>query len=288
MFNSNLRKEMVENYTNTVKRYRKTAKKLEINSKKLYEVRLEVIESIKIVEEYINNLANTPKEFEKIINEINIEFSNFNYKLEEIKKAEKEVQLSSAGTGVGVTLTGFGLAVATLGPTAAMGYATTFGIASTGTAISSLYGAAGTNAALAYIGGGALSVGGGGIAAGTTFLSLAGPIGWSLAGGMLLISAGTAYFSNSKNKEIAEEAIRERMKIEEIIRKFLKMYEEIESLIEITKNQIQGIREINRTLKKNNYNDFSLEEKYCVGILVNSTLTLAQLINKEVKIDEEE
>ena len=38
-----------------------------------------------------------------------------------------------------------------------MGVATTFGVASTGTAISALSGAAATNAALAWLGGGALA-----------------------------------------------------------------------------------------------------------------------------------
>ena len=41
----------------------------------------------------------------------------------------------------------WGVAVVTMGPTVAMGVATTFGVASTGTAISALSGAAATNAA---------------------------------------------------------------------------------------------------------------------------------------------
>ena len=52
---------------------------------------------------------------------------------------------------------GAGVAVVALGHTAAMGIATTFGVASTGTAISTLSGAAATNAALAWLGGGALA-----------------------------------------------------------------------------------------------------------------------------------
>ena len=52
------------------------------------------------------------------------------------------------------------------------GIATTFGVASTGTAISTLSGAAATNAALAWLGGGALAAGGGGMAAGEAFLTL--------------------------------------------------------------------------------------------------------------------
>ena len=91
----------------------------------------------------------------------------------EYKKAEvKAAGQCAAGVGAGV-------AVVTLGPTAAMGIATTFGVASTGTAISALSGAAAANAALAWLGGGALAVGGGGMAAGSAFLALAGPVGWT-------------------------------------------------------------------------------------------------------------
>ena len=57
-----------------------------------------------------------------------------------------------------------------MGPTAAMGVATTFGVASTGTAIATLSGAAATNATLAFLGGGSLAVGGLGIAGGMAVL----------------------------------------------------------------------------------------------------------------------
>ena len=61
-------------------------------------------------------------------------------------------------------------------------------MASTGTVISTLSGAAATNAALAWLGGGALAAGGGGMAAGEAFLALAGPVGWAIAGVALLVS----------------------------------------------------------------------------------------------------
>lgn len=77
-----------------------------------------------------------------------------------------------------------------------MGIATTFGVASTGTAISALSGAAAANAALAWLGGGALAVGGGGMAAGSAFLALAGPVGWTIAG--LSIIASGLVFSEPK------------------------------------------------------------------------------------------
>ena len=52
-----------------------------------------------------------------------------------------------------------------LGPSEAIGIAITFEVASTGTAISTLSGAAATNVALVWLGGGALAAGSGGIAA---------------------------------------------------------------------------------------------------------------------------
>ena len=97
-----------------------------------------------------------------------------------------------------------GVAVVTMGPTAAMGIATTFGAASTGTAISTLSGAAATNAALAWLGGGALAAGGGGMAAGNAFLALAGPVGWAIAG-VSLLGAGFFLWKSTRDKKRLED-----------------------------------------------------------------------------------
>lgn len=65
-----------------------------------------------------------------------------------------------------------------------------FGVASTGTAISTLSGAAASNAALAALGGGAVAVGGGGVALGTVMLGglVAGPA--ITVGGLTLANKG--------------------------------------------------------------------------------------------------
>ena len=104
---------------------------------------------------------------------------------------KKEKNVATVGSGVGVS-------IAALGPTAAMGVATTFGVASTGTAISALSGAAATNAALAWLGGGALAAGGGGVAAGNALLALAGPVGWAIAG-VALVTSGILYWITKSN-----------------------------------------------------------------------------------------
>ena len=67
---------------------------------------------------------------------------------EKIEADYKKTTVKTAGKGAAGV--GAGVAVVTMGPTAAMGVATTFGVASTGTAISSLSGVAATNAALAW------------------------------------------------------------------------------------------------------------------------------------------
>lgn len=120
---------------------------------------------------------------------------------EKIEKDYKSASIKNAGAGAAGI--GAGVAVVTLGPTAAMGIATTFGVASTGTAISSLSGAAATNAALAWLGGGALAAGGGGMTAGNAFLALAGPVGWAMAG-VAIITSGIMFWKFTRNKKKIE------------------------------------------------------------------------------------
>jgi len=93
---------------------------------------------------------------------------------EEIKNLEKSVELSLE------VLEGLakGIASGALTALGAYGGVSMLATASTGAAISTLSGAAATNATLAWLGGGSIAAGGGGIAAGTFALSglLAGPV----------------------------------------------------------------------------------------------------------------
>ena len=151
----------------------------------LYRERTRAVDMIDHVESLINSIANRPKEFDTDIAEIKMKRKSF-VDVCEFAKAELEAAKKSAlGAGAGVAA---GAAIVSVAPTAAMWVATTFGTASTGTAISALSGAAATNAALAWLGGGALAAGGGGMAAGQAFLALAGPVGWGVAGVTLLSS----------------------------------------------------------------------------------------------------
>lgn len=138
------------------------------------------------------------QEYEKL-KEIRL---NWKQQAEKIERDYENIAAKNASTGVvGV---GVGLGLASLGPTAAMGFATTFGVASTGTAISALSGAAATNAALAWLGGGAIVAGGGGMLIGKALLALAGPVGVGIAVAAL-VGSGIMFWIGKKDKERLED-----------------------------------------------------------------------------------
>ena len=286
LFNSKLRQEAVDGYNEAISCYNEEADSLANKSIELYQVRDKAIKVVKIVEERINKLANKPKEFETKLEAIDVEIQNFEDKQIAISQSIKEAELASGSTAATASLSALGVTVATLGPTAAMGVATTFGVASTGTAISSLTGAAANSAALAWLGGGSVAAGGGGVAAGNAFLALAGPVGWGIAGAMLTASVGAGVVANRKNEEVAKEAIEEQKKVELLARQLKEKVIEVTELIELTEKQTEGIYLANLSLTGMDYSLFTEDEKYQAGALVNSTLSLTAMVNKEIRINE--
>lgn len=286
LFNSKLRQEAVDGYNEAISYYNEEADSLANKSIELYQVRDKAIKVVKIVEERINKLANKPKEFETKLEAIDVEIQNFEDKQIAISQSIKEAELASGSTAATASLSALGVTVATLGPTAAMGVATTFGVASTGTAISSLSGAAANSAALAWLGGGSVAAGGGGVAAGNAFLALAGPVGWGIAGAMLTASIGAGVVANRKNEEVAKEAIEEQKKVELLARQLKEKVIEVTELIELTEKQTEGIYLANLSLTGMDYSLFTEDEKYQAGALVNSTLSLTAMVNKEIRINE--
>lgn len=151
-------------------------------------------------------MANTPHEFRKTVREVSLSIKEFNDAVR-IEKENNDNNIKGFGMAGAVA----GGAIVALGPTAAMAIATTFGTASTGTAIAALSGVAAKSAALAWLGGGALAAGGGGMAAGNALLALAGPIGWGIAG---TLAVGGGLFATFKNKAAAEKAHKVTLEIE--------------------------------------------------------------------------
>lgn len=93
---------------------------------------------IELVELLVNSVANTPKSFEVAFDEIDVNKAQFLEAEEFARKNLEAARKSATIAGTGITA---GAAVASMAPSAALWVATTFGTASTGTAISTLSGA---------------------------------------------------------------------------------------------------------------------------------------------------
>src|SRR5690554_3452794 len=80
VFSSKLRKQAIDDYNLTVIRYEEVALNLEKATLDLFNKRLEAVELVKTVEHHINQLANTPKEFNVYLKKIALEIDTFQHK----------------------------------------------------------------------------------------------------------------------------------------------------------------------------------------------------------------
>ncbi len=311
MFNSNLKKEWLARLENIQNEYKSEMAEAQESTIELFQTRKNAIVAIKQVENFINTIANTPKEYDVKLQRVNLSIQEFTDLISLKDEGESAAKIGGSVAGAGALA---GAGVAALGPTAAMAIATTFGTASTGTAIASLSGAAATNAALAWLGGGVAAAGGGGLAAGNALLALAGPVGWIIGGAAL---AGGALFASSKNKKIAEEAERNVYKIKEQINYIIttrteilapqrltnehsiSLFEELNRAAELVNKSVHKIKFIDKikyfflrlvrkevreiaVTRTKSYSDFDSDLKKELGTLVNNTLSLAALIEKKI------
>lgn len=266
------REKLDDQLRTAVNEYNEAYTMLSDHGTKLFNQRERSIDLLGNVENLINSVANHPKEFDADIAEIRVKKQEFrdvcDFAKEELSAAKK----SAAGAGAGVA---GGMAVASVAPSAAMWIATTFGTASTGTAISSLSGAAATKAALAWIGGGALSAGGGGVAAGQAFLAMTGPIGWSIAGATLLTSI--VLFANKKIKLDKEK----KEEIEAVLTNTEQLKEtdaKLDALLEKTDDVRQGLSDqYTKAMQHFGKNFLEIDEagQMLLGTIVNNAKALA-------------
>jgi hypothetical protein len=282
MLNGDLKKEAITKLEESIERNSRLVKIVQDKAANLFVLRQRSSEQIiGEVQNYVNTLTNTPKEFDKSFSEYHVVFEVFTEMLNAIRFKGTEIDSDFGTTATAGVLAGVGTAA--LAPTAAMAVATTFGAASTGTAIASLGGAAATNAALAWLGGGALVAGGGGMAGGSALLALAGPIGWAIGGAAVV---GGGLIARSKNEELAKEANQKRKKVEIETAQLKASEVEVNSLLTITNQHINGVSTIFSKLHNNtpnNYQSFSSEQKSDLVALVNHIQSLSKLLNKKVK-----
>ena len=282
MFNVELKKEALRIHEETLVRYNNSYEKMKNECENLYNVRGQAIKVIKMNQNVINSIANTPKEFDTTLGKIGKELTKFNDSEEYAKKAY------NASVQAGINIAGgaaAGLGVASMAPTALMSIATTFGTASTGTAISTLSGCVAQKAALAWIGRtfAGFAAEGAGMAAGQAFLALAGPIGW----GITAVSTGASLISlSNKNKELADKAVNEAKEISIARESLDEVSEKVNSLraktgilyTDMDKQRAKILKFLNA-----DYLSLEDEDKYFLGTLVNNTLSLSVLLNETVQ-----
>ena len=283
MFNNNLKKEALKIHEKTLAEYNASYGIMGKSCELLYEIRGKSVELIKLVQEVVNSIANTPKQFDTELGKIGKELTKFK-ETEQYAKEAYDASLKAGVNIVGGTTAGIG--IASMAPTALMSIATTFGTASTGTAISALSGAAAQKAAMAWIGrtfAGFAVKEGAGMAAGQAFLALAGPIGW----GITAASTGISLISlTNKNKDVAEKAVKEAKEIAKAREALDETTEKINALKSKTDRLFDDMnREKSKIMSFMNLDYLSLreEDKLFLGTLVNHTLSLSQLLNETIE-----
>lgn len=283
MLNFDAKRQALERLKLAAERYHKRLPEVIEAAGTLHEQRVETSHRvIAAIETYVNELANSPKSFDKSVKTFRVAVDRFDGVITSLRSEDVDANVRG-GVGAGASV-GLGAATMAIAPAAAMGIATTFGTASTGTAIAALSGAAQVNAALAWLGGGALAAGGGGMAAGGNVLAaLGGPVGWGIGAVAL---AGTAAWTNHKNAEIAVRANKEALKVQAKVRALEGARTEIDRLSRLTAEHAGGTERQLAWLRENaprNYRQFNRAAKQEVAALVNNVQALSKLLNTQVQ-----
>lgn len=263
----------------TINNYNCIYSNMKGNGETLHMDRVRSCDLIDNIKNLINSIANHPKEFDTSITEIEIYASAFTQECKFAQQELKAARESAAGALAGGTS---GAAIAAVTPAAAMWIATTFGTSSTGTAISTLSGAAATKAALAWLGGGSIAAGGGGVAAGESLLAMAGPIGIGVAAVTILTTVvlfETKKMSiNKKRKEMIQYILQNTEIVKESFLKITALLEENEKLYaEIGKYYTDSLPAYG-----NDYTTLDDSMKLRLGSLVNDTKAMAACIGKTI------
>lgn len=263
-------RDIVDNARNRIKKSREeTSYYIENLGREKLEISANELSKFIRIFSHIKNIDSSEIDILDEIKNINL----FEEKIKEIEKVSLKAKdilgQGIAGVGAGALL-GWG----TYGGVMALG------TASTGTAIGGLSGVAATNATLAWLGGGSLAAGGGGMALGSMVLGgvIAGPA--LLLSGSLLSSKAKENLNNAYSNLSEAKAFESKIELGIAKMKYIS-----QTTIQIT-NVLRKVRiQLNKAnyqvyliAKKNkNWATFSSEEKKMVAI----SLKLAQL-SKEI------
>lgn len=263
--------------------YKKRCNEVLAHSGVLYKARQEAMEQLKACDAYMQALTNCPAEFGRTGKTIQKSYQEFEKELQKLqKKAEKSGKSSvdkalTMGTAAGV---GAGL----FGADLMLAAATTFGTTAAGMSISSLSGAAATNAILAWLGGGTLAAGGAGVVGGEILLSLVGPVGIGCAIVCLVAKGVKVNFDNKNQALNAEKDAKKRM---EALNRLDRIDRNVDSLLRKTKVQsrtVAGNLAAVKRIRKNDYSRFSDREAEQLRLMLNNAQTLASLVTEKISL----
>lgn len=277
IFNSKAKEKAIQELENVSREYVSTGRLVNIEAQSLYNQKKKAVKAIEKAEKTLKKQQDLDIDSIRRIADAKSSVRLFQEAVQNEQIEDESINGSTGGiVGAGVAGAATGVAVATIGPTAAMALATTFGTTATGTAISALGGAAATNAALAWLGGGALAVGGGGMSAGSAVLAMFGPIGWAVGG----ITVGTAgLLALRKNKQIVNQANKQTKKAKSITRK---LKDTIKGITALREDLIKDTSILNALMEGIPSEDGQI--KYNYPKIVETIESLCKSINKKFPV----
>ena len=280
-------KNVVAEYEKIFEKYKRLLEDVSSDSVNLYNLRKEVYYTLLRFQTYVNALHGCPSIITNSA-DLAVRKSSAIKEAMDIEDREKFEQGNTSNNEGLLGATAAGSAYAIAGPTALMAFATTFGTAGTGTAISALGGAAATNAALAWIGGGAIAAGGAGMSGGATILGLMGPIGWSIAGLSAIAFISASAFKGKKNKESIEKLEKEIEDIKIFMDKLNMARNRIAFILHYTERNQKNLKNFldNVSYSKITNNDYSLESYPHKELFANAVIAknLGKVSNQSVTI----
>lgn len=268
---SNIKNAALVQYDKQKEKFEKVQENTNSKLKQLGEEKLKIWESFERFSIMYSKIQNPPKMNGKFEEE---SLSLKPDELDNIKavaiKAKELLSGGMASVGVGNVI-----GIATSG-----GLMSSVTMASTGTAISTLSGAAATNATMAALGGGSLAAGGAGMAGGAAIMSGLTFAPMLMAGGILLHGKGKKALSDAKDIQhevdkaviSMEEAIKELKKVEELS---VSIRLELDKLREIYIDNIEYME--NLVKRKADYLEFDMTDRRMLEKTVLSLKLLKQL-----------
>lgn len=280
MFNETYKKKTVRALEEANQSYSKIFQCACTDMDNLHKSRLQAIRVIRSIDGYICELANRPRDYDTKISDIRLRYLEFDKRIAEIKKMSEAVEDNSKSRFPGMEICAGISCASAFAPSVAVSVAMAFGTTSTGVAISSLSGVAATNAALAWLGGGTLAMGGAGIAGGQALLATIGPVGLIIGG--VPLTAGFL-MTAIRNKEIAEKAEKATT---ELLREIERIREIDVTVVAWNKETIrltnQLSRQYGRFRNKKDYMGFSGTDKEELNIMMNMTEVLSKKLKETV------